>query len=641
MTDSRQAVSETPAETAPRGRLAGGLKVITDNVQRLPNKPGVYRMIGDDGTVLYVGKAKSLKKRVTSYTRTAGHSNRIVRMISATTAMEFVTTATETEALLLEANLIKRLRPRFNVVLRDDKSFPYILIAEDHDAPQILKHRGARRRKGRYFGPFASAGAVDRTINALQRAFLLRSCSDSVYESRVRPCLLYQIKRCAAPCTGEIDPAGYAELVAEAKAFLSGKSQAIRADLSRQMEAAAADLDFEAAAIYRDRLQALSHTQSHQGINPRGVESADIFACHQEGGQTCVQVFFIRTGQNWGNRAYFPKSDRSHTASEVLEAFVGQFYDDRDCPGLILVSAPLDGAGLLEDALSMRSDRKVAISRPQRGARRELVDHALSNAREALGRKLADTASQDKLLSGLVEAFGLDSAPRRIEVYDNSHIQGADPVGAMIVAGAAGFQKNQYRKFNIKSADLAPGDDYAMMREVLTRRFSRLLKEHPRDAEIDDDGALPAWPDLVLIDGGRGQLSAARSVMADLGVADIATVGIAKGPDRDAGRERFFAEGREPFSLPGRDPVLYFVQRLRDEAHRFAIGSHRARRKKAIAANPLDEISGIGPARKKALLHHFGSAKAVARANITDLEAVEGVSAQMAQAIYDHFHEGA
>ncbi len=641
MSDSRQAVSETPAEAAPRGRLASGLKLIADNVQRLPNKPGVYRMIGNDGTVLYVGKAKNLKKRVTSYTRTAGHSNRIVRMISATTAMEFVTTATETEALLLEANLIKRLRPRFNVVLRDDKSFPYILIAEDHVAPQILKHRGARRRKGRYFGPFASAGAVDRTINALQRAFLLRSCSDSVYESRVRPCLLYQIKRCAAPCTGEIDTASYTELVGEAKAFLSGKSQAIRADLSHQMEAAAANLDFEAAAIYRDRLQALSHTQSHQGINPRGVESADIFACHQEGGQTCVQVFFIRTGQNWGNRAYFPKSDRSHTASEVLEAFIGQFYDDRDCPGLILVSAPLDGAGLLEDALSMRSDRKVAISRPQRGTRRELVDHALSNAREALGRKLADTASQDKLLSGLAEAFGLDSAPRRIEVYDNSHIQGTNPVGAMIVAGAAGFQKNQYRKFNIKSADLAPGDDYAMMREVLTRRFSRLLKEHPRDAEIDDDGALPAWPDLVLIDGGRGQLSAARSVMADLGVADIATFGIAKGPDRDAGRERFFAEDREPFSLPGRDPVLYFVQRLRDEAHRFAIGSHRARRKKAIAANPLDEISGIGPTRKKALLHHFGSAKAVARANITDLEAVEGVSAQMAQAIYDHFHEGA
>ncbi|MEM1045511.1 MAG: excinuclease ABC subunit UvrC [Pseudomonadota bacterium] len=622
--------------------LKRGTAVIADMVRQLPNAPGVYRMFNEAGDVLYVGKARSLKKRVISYTRLNGQSHRIARMITQTASMEFVRTHTETEALLLEANLIKRLRPRFNVLLRDDKSFPYILIAEDHPAPQIVKHRGARKRKGSYYGPFASAGAVNRTINALQKAFLLRNCSDSVYETRTRPCLLFQIKRCAAPCTGEISQEGYAELVTEAHSFLSGKSKAIQDSLSASMQEASERLDFETAAIYRDRLSALSHVQSHQGINPQSVEEADVFACHQDGGQTCIQVFFFRTGQNWGNRAYFPRADKSLGAAAVLESFLAQFYDDKPCPRMVLLSDDIEERELLEAALTERSSRKVTVAVPQRGEKRELVDHALANAREALGRKLADTSSQEKLLAGLAEALGLDEVPRRIEVYDNSHIMGTNAVGAMIVSGPEGFTKNQYRKFNIRNEDLAPGDDYGMMREVMQRRFSRLLKEAgPRSEAPRDEAGFGPWPDLVLIDGGLGQLNAVRAVIEELGIADVPLVGVAKGVDRDAGREVFHVPGKKAFRLPVRDPVLYFIQRLRDEAHRFAIGSHRAKRKADIVRNPLDEIPGIGPTRKRALLHHFGTAKAVGRAAVTDLVAVEGISEQTAQSIYDYFHDQA
>jgi len=639
--------ADTNQHEAPAKPARTGPAVIADMVRRLPNGPGVYRMFDAAGEVLYVGKARSLKKRVASYARIGGQTNRIVRMIAETASMEFVSTETETEALLLEANLIKRLRPRYNVLLRDDKSFPYILITRGGDAARIVKHRGARNRQGDYFGPFASAGAVDRTINALQRAFLLRSCSDSVYESRTRPCLLYQIKRCAAPCTGEIAPDAYERLVGEAEDFLSGKSRAVREDLARQMEAAAENLEFETAAVYRDRLAALSHVQSHQGINVRTLEEADVFAIHQEGGQSCIQVFFFRTGQNWGNRAYFPRADKSLEPAEVLGSFIAQFYDDKPCPKLVLLSDKVEDADLLADALAIRAGHKVQVSVPQRGEKRELVAHALANAREALGRRLAESASQARLLKGLAETFGLDEAPRRIEVYDNSHIMGSSPVGAMIVAGPEGFEKGQYRKFNIKSTDLTPGDDYAMMREVLTRRFTRLLKEagpaseEPPSSESapQDDDTETLWPDLILIDGGPGQLSAASAVMAELGIENAPLVAIAKGLDRDAGREEFHIPGRKPFRLAPRDPVLYFVQRLRDEAHRFAIGSHRARRKKAMAANPLDEIAGVGPTRKRALLRHFGSAKAVSRAGLADLEATPGISAQTARAVYDHFHE--
>ncbi|MFD1696361.1 excinuclease ABC subunit UvrC [Roseibium aestuarii] len=636
-----------------------GVEVIADQVKRLPMGPGVYRMIDENGDVLYVGKARSLKKRVTSYTRLQGQSNRIMRMILSTASMEFVVTRTEAEALLLEANLIKRLRPRFNVLLRDDKSFPYILITGDHEAPAIVKHRGARKRKGDYFGPFASAGAVDRTINALQKAFLIRNCTESYYENRSRPCLLYQIKRCAGPCTNEIDPQDYAGLVAEAKAFLSGRSQLIKTELARQMEAASEVLDFERAAICRDRLAALSHIQSSQGINPQTVEEADVFAIHQDGGQTCIQVFFFRTGQNWGNRAYYPKADRTLEEPAVLESFIAQFYDDKPAPRLILLSHDLEEQDLLADALSERTERKVVVQTPKRGEKRELVEHALTNAREALGRRLAETSSQTRLLEGVAEAFDLPRTPRRIEVYDNSHIMGTNAVGGMIVAGPEGFAKAHYRKFNIKSEDVVPGDDYGMMREVLTRRFSRLLKEHadeaPAPAEVRDDQApeaeedetgvpasmveIPAWPDLVFIDGGLGQLNAARDTLTELGITNVPLVGIAKGPDRDAGREKFFIPGRDSFMLPERDPVLYFVQRLRDEAHRFAIGSHRARRKKDITKNPLDDIAGIGPTRKRALLRHFGTAKAVSKAGIEDLAAVPGISEAIARLVYDHFHE--
>ncbi|MCK7612597.1 excinuclease ABC subunit UvrC [Roseibium sediminicola] len=653
--DSHQ--EEPPAAGDSPEAARKGVEVIADEVKRLPNGPGVYRMLDENGEVLYVGKARNLKKRVTSYTRLQGQSNRIIRMILATAAMEFVVTQTEPEALLLEANLIKRLRPRFNVLLRDDKSFPYILVTGDHASSAIVKHRGARKRKGDYFGPFASAGAVDRTINALQKAFLIRTCSDSFYENRTRPCLQYQIKRCAGPCTGEIDPEDYAGLVSEAKAFLSGRSQLIKKQLAEQMEAASADLEFERAAIYRDRLSALSHIQAHQGINPQSVEEADVFAIHQEGGQTCVQVFFFRTGQNWGNRAYFPKADKSLEEADILESFLAQFYDDKPAPRQILLSHALTEQDLLAEALSERTGRKVEVNAPKRGEKKELVDHALTNAREALGRRLAETSSQARLLKGVAEAFDLPAPPRRIEVYDNSHIMGTNAVGGMIVAGLEGFTKGQYRKFNIKSEDLVPGDDYGMMREVLTRRFSRLLKEHARpqqaaatepedDQDVEDTPEqapastdMPAWPDLVLIDGGQGQLTAARETLEELGITDVPLVGIAKGPDRDAGREKFFIPGRQSFMLPERDPVLYFVQRLRDEAHRFAIGSHRARRKKDIVRNPLDEIAGIGPTRKKALLTHFGTAKAVSKAGVDDLAAVPGISEAIAKLVYDHFHE--
>jgi excinuclease ABC subunit C len=622
-------------------RRLSGAEVIGDIVKRLPNGPGVYRMIDAKGTVLYVGKARSLKKRVQSYTRATGQSGRLMRMIQQTAAMEFVSTRTETEALLLEANLIKRLRPRFNVLLRDDKSFPYILLTGDHPAPMIAKHRGARSRKGVYFGPFASAGAVGRTINALQRAFLLRSCSDAVYESRTRPCLLYQIKRCSAPCTGEISLEDYAELVGEARDFLSGRSQAVRADLACEMERASERLDFETAAVYRDRITALSHIQSHQGINPRTVDEADLFAVHQDGGRTCIQVFFFRAGQNWGNRAYFPRADKSLGQAEVLGAFLAQFYDDKPVPRTLLLSHDIEERELLAAALSEKSSFKVEVTVPRRGEKKELVEHALANAREALARELAETSAQATLLDGLGERFGLAEPPSRVEVFDNSHIMGTNAVGAMIVAGREGFIKSQYRKFNIRSEELTPGDDYAMMREVLGRRFARLMREAgPRGSgEREDDTTTGRWPDLVLIDGGRGQLAVATETLAELGISDLPLVGIAKGPDRDAGRETFHMAGRDPFMLPPRDPVLYFVQRLRDEAHRFAIGSHRARRKAEIVRSPLDEIGGIGPTRKRALLRHFGTAKAVGRASVSDLVEVDGISKEMARAIYDHFHE--
>jgi len=626
-----------PPVRPPSGKT--GPEVIADIVRRLPNGPGVYRMIDAKGAVLYVGKARNLKKRVTSYTRTA-HTNLVYRAVQLTASMEFVSTRTEIEALLLEANLIKRLRPRFNVLLRDDKSFPYILITGDHPAPQIAKHRGARTRAGSYFGPFASAGAVGRTINALERAFLLRSCSDSVFESRTRPCLLHQIKRCSAPCTGEISFEAYAELVGEANDFLSGRSQAVRDTIRKEMEAASSRLDFEAAARYRDRLAALSLVQTHQGINPQTVDEADVFAVHQDGGQTCIEVFFFRTGQNWGNRSYFPRADRALEPGEVLGAFLAQFYDDKPAPRFILLSHEIEERPLLEEALSERAGRKISVSVPERGEKKELVAHALANARDALGRELAESSTQHTLLAGLAERFGLAEPPRRIEVYDNSHIMGTNAVGAMIVAGADGFMKGQYRKFNIRSADLTPGDDYGMMREVLGRRFSRLMRESPRNADAARDDEAPGpWPDLVLIDGGRGQLAAVTETLAELGINDVPLIGVAKGPDRDAGRETFYMAGREPFMLPPRDPVLYFVQRLRDEAHRFAIGSHRARRKSDIARNPLDEIQGIGPTRKRALLNHFGTAKAVSRAGIADLRAVPGISDEMARIIHGHFHE--
>jgi excinuclease ABC subunit C len=740
MVDAPVAVVRMPAAQGPDQRADGaeaeaeplrtGPEVVAGYLKHLPGSPGVYRMLDVDKTVIYVGKARSLRARVSSYARLGGHTNRIARMISQTASMEFVTVRTEAEALLLEANLIKRFRPRFNVLMRDDKSFPYILIRRDHPAPQILKHRGARNVKGDYFGPFASAGAVNRAVNTLQRAFLLRTCSDSTYESRTRPCLLYQIKRCSGPCTGEVSIQDYGLLAEEASRFLRGESQEVRTQLQALMMEAADKLEYERAAGFRNRLQAIAHVTADQAINPDGVEEADIFAAYQEGGQTCVQVFFFRTGQNWGNRAYFPKADRSLPVEEVLEAFIAQFYDDKPVPRLILASHDFATRELMAEALGTKAERRVEIRIPQRGTKTGLVEHALANAREALGRRLAESSSQRRLLEGVAERFGLDRVPRRIEVFDNSHIMGTNAVGAMIVAGSQGFVKGQYRKFNIKWSETKPGDDYAMMREVLTRRFKRLVVEEtgeaggavpgaasdpdgataaggegvaapdgrgttptaeittvsrierpslpPRgergadaiafgvlradtvsdlseptpdeDTDVDDatddgvsdalDDALPDRPDLVLIDGGAGQLKVACEVLADLGVTDVALVGVAKGPDRDAGREHFHVPSKPaPIMLEPRDPVLYFVQRLRDEAHRFAIGTHRAKRAKAIGVNPLDEIAGIGPTRKSALMKHFGSAKAVSRASVEDLIEVPGISRDMAQKVYDFFHE--
>ena len=645
--DEDSSLPELEAESAMAGTLAAGRAAIARSAKLAPSASGVYRMIDAQGDVLYVGKAKNIRKRVTAYARPTGHDSRISRMIAATVSLEFVSTKTETEALLLEANLIKRLRPRFNVLLRDDKSFPYILITSDHWAPQILKHRGARARPGHYYGPFASAGAVNRTINSLERAFLLRSCSDSYFEARTRPCLLFQIKRCSAPCTREIDFAGYSELVKEANEFLSGRSQSVQKEMAREMDKASAVLDYERAAIYRDRLSALSAIQSHQGINPRSTDEADVFAVHQAGGYSCVEVFFFRTGQNWGNRAYFPKADRSIGPAEVLGAFLAQFYDDKPPPRLILVSHDFGERALLSEALTAKSGRKVEVSAPQRGERKELVQHALANAREALARKLADTSSQQKLLGALKETFSLPHPPGRIEVYDNSHIGGTNAVGAMIVAGPEGFRKNQYRKFNIRSSDLTPGDDYGMMREVLERRFKRLLEETPRTVannmrDLITGGAEDqSWPDLLLIDGGQGQLNAAQETLTALGIVDVPVVAIAKGPDRDAGRETFFMAGRAPFRLPPRDPLLYFIERLRDEAHRFAVGSHRTRRKKDIREAGLQEIPGVGPTRKRALLRHFGTVKAIERASLPDLVQVPGISAETARKIYEFFHESA
>ena len=617
------------------GRLARGAEAIREFWRHAPLGPGVYRMIGAEGEVLYVGKARSIKKRIAAYMAPERQPSRIARMVAQTRSMVFVTTESDAEALLLEANLIKQLKPRYNVTLRDDKSFPYILICTGHPAARLIKHRGARSLAGDYFGPFASAGAVFRTLNALQRAFLLRTCSDSFFANRTRPCLLYQIKRCSAPCTGEIDLGEYAKLVSEARDFLSGRSRAIKSRLATEMSEAAAALDFEKAARLRDRISALSAIQGEQSVNPRSIPEADVFAVYEEAGQFCVEVFFFRTYQNWGNRAYFPRADRALAPEEVLDAFLAQFYLDRPAPRLVLLSHAVASAGTLCEVLSARAGHRIAIGAPRRGEKKDLVDAALRNAREALSRKLAEAASQEKLIEALAKAFGVDHPIRRIEVYDNSHIMGTNAIGAMVVAGPEGFVKNQYRTFNIKSADLTPGDDYAMMREVLTRRFARLV----RQGETAEAGAFPDTPDLVIIDGGRGQFEAAREVLGALGVKGVRLVAIAKGPDRNAGRETFFVEGRESFRLPPRDPALFFIQRLRDEAHRFAIGTHRARRKKEFVRSPLDEIPGIGPSRKRALLFAFGSAKAVARAGLADLEKTPGLNAATAKLVYDFFRD--
>jgi len=632
-------------EEAAPASVRQGAAVIRGFWRHAPLGPGVYRMIAADGEVLYVGKAKSVRRRIASYARALGHNNRIARMIALTASMVFVSTETETEALLLETNYIKQMKPRFNVLMRDDKSFPYILLTGDHPAPQIAKHRGARQKKGDYFGPFANVLAVNRTMNALERAFLLRSCSDSFYENRTRPCLLYQIKRCSAPCTGEISHEDYARLAAEARDFLSGRSRAVRDLLALEMAAAAAALEFERAARLRDRISALSAIQGAQGVNPKSVEEADVFAIVEEAGQFCIEAFFFRTYQNWGNRAYFPRADKSLTPPEVLGAFLAQFYADRPSPRLVLLSHEIEDRAVLADALSVKAGHRIEIASPQRGEKRELVEHAAQNAREALSRRLAETASQEKLLAALAEAFGLERPLRRVEVYDNSHIMGTQAVGAMVVAGRAGFMKAHYRTFNIKGADLTPGDDYGMMREVLRRRFVRLAKERAQAEAMTAESApeaddFPQRPDLILIDGGKGQFDAARQILAELAVEDVAIASIAKGADRNAGRETFFVAGKAPFRLAPRDPALYFVQRLRDEAHRFAIGTHRARRKKDFTRSPLDEIAGVGPARKRALLHAFGTAKAISKAALSDLEKVAGVNAATARLVYDYFHDG-
>ncbi|GAA0584540.1 excinuclease ABC subunit UvrC [Caenispirillum bisanense] len=619
-----------PPEEAPLAVVNQGVEVIAATLRTLPDKPGVYRMMNARGDVLYVGKAKSLKKRVVAYTRIGQLPMRLQRMVTETASMEIVVTSTEVEALLLESNYIKRLKPRYNILLRDDKSFPYVVVTEGHDYPQIVKHRGARSLKGQYFGPFASAGAVNQTLAHLQKAFLLRSCSDAVFSSRTRPCLLFQIKRCSAPCVERIGRAQYRELVEEARAFLSGESARVQQALAQRMEQASENLEFEDAAMYRDRIRALTRIQAHQEVNLPDAADADVMAIHQAGGQACVQVFFFRTGQNYGNRAYFPAHSQDATAGEVLEAFIGQFYDNKDPPKELLLSHPLPQEILMGEALTAKAGRRVRIHVPKRGDRAAMVATAERNAREALGRRLAESSAQRKLLEGVAEVFGLDRTPERVEVYDNSHIQGTNALGGMIVAGPEGFMKSAYRTFNIKGP-VAPGDDYAMMREVLTRRFKAAQRDDP-------DRDRGQWPDLVLVDGGQGQLTVACEVFAELGVEDVGLVSIAKGPDRNAGRERFFMADREPFQLPPNHPVLYFLQRLRDEAHRFAIGGHRARRSKDIQKTGLDDIAGIGATRKKALLHHFGSARAVSEAALQDLESVDGISAALARKIYDHFH---
>jgi len=613
--------------------LAAGTELIRRKLKAMPGGPGVYRMIGGRGRVLYIGKARNLKNRVAAYASPARLPVRLQRMVAETRELEIVTTHTEVEALLLEANLIKTLKPHFNILLRDDKSFADILIATDHDFPQILKHRGARKRKGQYYGPFASAGAVNRTITALQRAFLLRNCSDSVFASRNRPCLQYQIKRCSAPCVGRVDEAGYDALVRQAHAFLTGRTSAVQKDLARQMQDASEALEFERAAALRDRIKALTLIQSHQDINPEGIGDTDVIALAQEGGQSCVQVFFFRDGRNHGNRSYFPSHDRNDGPADIMAAFIGQFYDGRTAPPQILVSDDPAEMPLLAEALTINAGRRVTIRKPRRGRLRKPLEHAIVNARSALARRMSESASQRRLLDGLAQTLELDAAPERIEVYDNSHIQGGSAVGAMIVAGPEGLNKAGYRKFNIRAAEAAAaGDDYAMMREVLGRRFTRALKEDPDREE-------GSWPDLVIIDGGPGQLSAAVTTLDELAIDDVEILAIAKGPDRNAGRERLHRPGRAPFMLEPKDPVLYFLQRLRDEAHRFAIGTHRARRGKGITASPLDEIPGIGARRKRALLQHFGSAREVARAGLDDLEAVAGISRAVARKIYGHFHD--
>ncbi len=620
-----------PIETPPEPSLAAA-ELIRDEARRAPDKPGVYRMYGEDGTCLYVGKARSLKKRVLQYAQGRFHTQRIALMVSLTRSMEMVVTASETEALLLESNFIKKLKPRFNVVLRDDKSFAELMIRRDHRAPQVRKHRGAHTVPGDYFGPFASTWAVNRTLNTLQKAFLLRSCSDSVYESRTRPCMLHQIKRCSAPCTGLISLEDYGELVASAEQFLRGKSRDVIGRLSGEMQAASDDLDFERAARVRDRIRALSAITMEQSINAGTVEEADVFALFSDGGQACIQAFFFRAGQNWGGRAYFPRIDRSDSDPEILGAFLGQFYEDKPVPRLILTNVSPHEIELLAEAFSMKAQRRVEIAIPRRGEKADLVRHALTNAREALGRKLAENSAQTKILDDVCEAFGLDARPERIEVYDNAHIQGSNAVGGMIVAGSEGFRKNQYRKFNIRDEELSPGDDYGMMREVMRRRFGRLVKEEEAGEPVER-------PDLLLIDGGAGQLAEVMAVLADLGVDDIPVVGVAKGPDRDAGMEKFFMPGKAPFMLPLKSPALYYLQRLRDEAHRFANGAHAKRRSMDIKRNPLDEIEGVGPGRKKALLHAFGSARGVSRASVTDLEKVDGVSRALAERIHANFRK--
>ena len=620
------------------GTALVGHACVHSYLKTLDNSPGVYRMLDEQGKILYVGKARSLKKRVSNYANPNGHTPRILRMISQTRRMMFLTTRTETEALLLEQNLIKQLKPHFNVLLRDDKSFPMIMLTGHHDYPQIKKHRGSRKAKGDYFGPFASGQAVNRTLNQLQRVFMLRDCSDSMFNSRTRPCLQYQIKRCSGPCTGKVTEQDYAASVADARDFLRGRTSGIQANLAKEMQTASDAMEFERAAAFRDRINALTQVQQAQGINPQNVAEADIIALHMEGGQACVQVFFIRANQNWGNKDFYPRTGQGGEGnegadpSEVLQAFVTQFYDNREPPRLVLISNAVDDPDLVAEALTQKASRKVEISVPQRGERADLVDNAMRNARESLARKMAETATQAKLLRGVAQAFDLKAPPKRIEAYDNSHIQGAHAVGAMIVAGPEGYMKSQYRKFNIKGEDLTPGDDFGMMKEVMTRRFKRLQKEDPnRETE--------AWPDLLLIDGGAGQVSAVREIMREYGVEDIAMVGVAKGLDRDHGKEEFYRTGQRPFALQRNDPVLYFIQRMRDEVHRFAIGTHRAKRSKAIGATPLDEVAGVGATRKRALLAHFGSAKAVSRAGLEDLKAVDGISSALAEVIYGHFHE--